>query len=76
MMNIALFILDWIILLPVTVLRLILIYLYGSRYKIKGLEFLDIMLHAYYPKFNYGKSKVNNKDRTNISKELKKYINK
>lgn len=44
-MNYPLFIFD-IILLPITLIRLLLIFLYGSRYDIKNFEFLDIMMHA------------------------------
>lgn len=53
--NIPLLILDFIILLPVTILRLVLIYLYGSRYNI---ELLDVMMHAETAKFNNGKNTI------------------
>lgn len=53
--NIPLLILDFIILFPVTILRLVLIYLYGSRYNI---ELLDVLMHAETPKFNSGKNTV------------------
>lgn len=57
-MNIPLFVLDFIILLPVTLLRLSIIYLYGSRYNIKNLKLLDVMMHSKYPKFNYGRDEI------------------
>jgi hypothetical protein len=68
--NIPLFILDWIILLPMTILRLILIYLYGGRYGISGLSYLDIMMHAKNPKFNFGDDDIKNKK--NFTTEMKK----
>lgn len=51
MSNIPLFILDTI-LLPFTLLRIFLIYLFGSRYEIDGLGFLDVMMHANNKYFN------------------------
>jgi hypothetical protein len=50
-MNILLFILD-LLLFPITLIRLILIYFYGSRYGIKNLEFIDVMMHASNKYFN------------------------
>lgn len=41
-----LFILDWTIFIPITLIRLLIIYFYGSKYNINGLKFLDVMLHA------------------------------
>jgi len=49
--NIALIIFD-IVFLPIMILRLILIYFFGSKYNIKGMEFIDVMLHANNPYFN------------------------
>lgn len=46
MANLLLFIFDFIITLPITLIRLILIYLYSSKYNIESLGFLDIMMHA------------------------------
>ncbi len=37
---------------PVTIFRMMLIYLFGSRYDISGFEFLDVMNHAKHPYFN------------------------
>ena len=50
-MNIGLIIFD-VLVLPITFIRLCLIYLYGSRYNINGFEFLDVMTHAKNPYFN------------------------
>jgi hypothetical protein len=50
-MNILLFTFD-LLLLPITLVRLILIYLYGSRYNIKNLGFMDVMMHAENKFFN------------------------
>lgn len=49
--NIALLIFD-IIVLPIIIIRLILIYFFGSKYNIHGMEFLDVMFHASQPYFN------------------------
>lgn len=49
--NIPLFILDCLC-FPVTILRLALIYAYGSRYNITGFTSLDVMMHARNPYFN------------------------
>jgi len=46
-----LFIID-LIFLPVTFIRMLTIYLYGSRYNIGELRFLDVMMHADKPYFN------------------------
>ncbi|MBA42891.1 MAG: hypothetical protein CMF62_02640 [Magnetococcales bacterium] len=51
-MNIPLFVLDFIILLPITLIRLFIIYLYGSRYNIDELRFLDVMMHSENKFFN------------------------
>lgn len=47
-----LFIFDWIILLPITLLRLLLIYFNGAKYNISYLKFLDVMMHADNKYFN------------------------
>lgn len=52
MTNILLFIFDFIIALPITLIRLLLIYLFGSKYNINSLGFLDIMMHADKKYFN------------------------
>jgi len=51
MSNIPLFVLD-IILLPFTLLRVVFIYMLGSRYGINRLDFLDVMMHAKNKYFN------------------------
>lgn len=51
-MNLILFILDFTIFLPITLIRLILIYFYGSKYSIEGFEFMDVMTHAENKYFN------------------------
>jgi ATP-dependent Lon protease len=51
-MNIPLFVLDFIILLPITLIRLFIIYLYGSRYNVDELKFLDVMMHSENKFFN------------------------
>jgi hypothetical protein len=47
-----LFILDWTLFIPVTLLRLGIIYFSGSKYNINGLKFLDVMMHAENKYFN------------------------
>jgi hypothetical protein len=51
MKNLLLFVFD-ILVLPITLIRLILIYLYGSRYGINGLNFIDVMMHSENKYFN------------------------
>lgn len=51
MENIPLLLFD-IICLPITMIRLILIYFFGSRYNIPSLQFLDVMMHATNKFFN------------------------
>jgi hypothetical protein len=41
-----------LLMLPVTVMRMIIIYFFGSRYNINGFEFLDIMNHSEKRFFN------------------------
>ena len=38
--------------LPITLIRLFIIYLYGSRYNIDELRFLDVMMHSENKFFN------------------------
>lgn len=52
MINLPLFILDFVVLLPITILRLVIIYLYGSRYNIPNLRILDIFQHSESKYFN------------------------
>lgn len=49
--NIALLIFD-IIFLPIAIMRLTLIYFFGSKHNINGMEFLDVMFHANASYFN------------------------
>ena len=49
--NIPLFIFD-IICLPIHVIRLVLIYIWGSKYNLKGFQFLDVIMHSDNPYFN------------------------
>ncbi len=58
MQNKILFYLDYTLFLPITIIRLIFIYLYGSRYNIDGMEVFDIMTHADQPYFNQEKDKL------------------
>lgn len=71
--NLPLFLLDFLILLPVTMLRLFLIYIYGSRYRIPGLNFLDVMIHADQPKFNQDQVETKNSIDTE-SRSVKQVI--
>jgi len=50
-MNYFLLIFD-ILCLPITLVRLCLIYFYGSKYNIKSLKFLDVAMHADNKYFN------------------------
>jgi hypothetical protein len=50
-MNKLLLLFD-IIFLPVTLVRLLLIYLWGSKYNVPNMSFLDVMMHADHPYFN------------------------
>lgn len=72
--NIPLFIFD-ILILPINIIRVFLIYLYGSKYGIKGFRFLDVMMHANSPYFNqdYCKSvnTINEDYRTIIYNDTK-----
>lgn len=51
MQNKLLFLFDLLV-LPVTLIRILLIYLYGSRYGIANMDFLDILMHAKNKYFN------------------------
>jgi len=55
-MNIPLLLLDFLILLPVSLLRLGIIYMYGSRYNIPNFRVLDVMMHSNEPNFNKGRN--------------------
>lgn len=57
-MNILLLIFD-IIFIPITLVRLFLIYLYGSKYGIDVFRFLDVMMHADKKHFNMGSDEIN-----------------
>lgn len=54
--NIPLLIFD-LIFFPLTVLRLSIIYFFGSRYNLYGLRILDLMHHATNPYFNQNDKK-------------------
>lgn len=49
--NIPLIVFD-VIFLPIIILRLIVIYFFGSKYNVIGMEFLDVMFHASKQYFN------------------------
>jgi len=49
--NILLLIFD-LLMLPITLIRVILIYLWGSKYCVKGFRFLDVIMHADNAYFN------------------------
>ena len=51
MPNIILFLFD-LVLLPISVLRLVIIYYFGSKYNLDGFRFLDVVTHADKPYFN------------------------
>jgi len=57
MKNIPLLLFD-LICLPITVIRLILIYFFGSRYNIPSIQFLDVMIHATNRFFNQGQQNI------------------
>ena len=52
-MNIPLLLLD-LICLPITLIRLFFIYLFGACYNVPTLQFLDVMMHATNRFFNQG----------------------
>jgi hypothetical protein len=82
--NLPLFIFD-ILMLPITLVRLGLIYYGGSRYNFEGYRVLDIMNHANKPFFNQDNSddETNNLDYRIVIRDdsrlfpqdIKKYIN-
>lgn len=72
--NIPLLVLDFIVILPITLLRLLLIYIYGSGYNIASFEILDVIMHAKNPKFNNGNNNIDTNEK-NISEVLNKMIN-
>lgn len=49
--NIPLLIFD-ILLLPIHIIRTIIIYFCGSKYNLRGFQFLDVIMHADNPYFN------------------------
>ena len=49
--NIPLLIFD-ILLLPIHLVRLLFIYFWGSKYGLRGFQFLDVIMHADNPYFN------------------------
>ena len=51
MRNIPLLVFD-LILIPITLIRSIIIYFWGSKYNIVGFKFLDVLMHANNPFFN------------------------
>lgn len=57
--NICLIIFD-ILLLPIHIFRMILIYFFGSKYNLKGFQFLDVIMHADKPYFNQEDCKMIN----------------
>jgi hypothetical protein len=50
-LNLPLLIFD-LIFLPVHIIRMVLIYFWGSKYNLKGFQFLDVIMHADRPYFN------------------------
>jgi hypothetical protein len=50
-LNLPLLIFD-LLFLPIHIIRAILIYFYGSKYNLKGFQFLDVIMHADKPYFN------------------------
>jgi hypothetical protein len=74
MSNMPLFILDTL-LLPFTLLRIFFIYLFGSRYNIDGLGFLDVMMHANNKYFNKCNEVSSNVDEIDIKHFIKNECN-
>jgi hypothetical protein len=75
-MNFPLIMFD-ILCLPIIIVRLILIYFFGSKYSIEKMEFLDVMLHANNPYFNQEEGAsidiLNEDIRATIKRETKIY---
>ena len=70
--NILLLIFDTLI-LPITLIRIVLIYCFGSRYGIDGFDFFDIIMHAENKYFNQQEDKltvdtIDSDIRTSINK--------
>lgn len=57
--NVPLFLFD-LILLPVHLIRMIFIYFWGSKYNLKGFQFLDVIMHADNPYFNQDDCRIVN----------------
>ena len=57
MKNIPLLIFD-LLCLPISIIRLFLIYFFGSRYNVPSLQFLDVMNHATERFFNQGQQDI------------------
>lgn len=57
-MNVPLLIFD-ILLIPISLIRIVLIYFWGSKYNLTGCQFLDVIMHADKPFFNRDNSRVN-----------------
>lgn len=49
--NIPLLLFD-LLCLPIHIFRLVIIYIFGSKYNLKGFRFLDVIMHADKPYFN------------------------
>lgn len=49
--NVCLLAFD-LLLMPIMMIRMILIYFWGSKYNLKGFQFLDVIMHADKPYFN------------------------
>jgi len=47
-----LFVFDWILMLPITLIRTAIIYFEGSHYDADGLRFLDVIMHSKNKYFN------------------------
>jgi hypothetical protein len=61
--NIPLLVFD-IILLPIHIARMIIIYFCGSKYNLRGFQFLDVIMHADNPYFNQEDCRVVNTIKT------------
>ena len=51
MPNIVLLLFDLLV-LPISVIRLVIIYYFGSKYNLEGFKFLDVINHSDKPYFN------------------------
>jgi len=70
-MNWVLVLFD-IFILPLTLIRLFIIYFNGSKYDIKGFKFLDIMMHSDNKYFNHDKTELS---INTIKKDIRQEIN-